>query len=91
MVGWGPGANIPAGLSGVTAIAAGYSHSLALKSDGTVVAWGSNHNGQVTGTALGIYSASVANPVTLNGTVLSGVTAIAAGISHNLALKAKAP
>jgi len=30
----------PAGLSGVTAIAAGGFHSLALKSDGTVVAWG---------------------------------------------------
>ena len=95
VVAWGYSAygisTIPDGLSGVTAIAAGSHHSLALKSDGTVVAWGSNHNGQVTGTALGIYSASVANPVTLNGTVLSGVTAIAAGSSHNLALKAKAP
>jgi Regulator of chromosome condensation (RCC1) repeat/F5/8 type C domain len=95
VVGWGYTAygisTIPAGLSGVTAIAAGSDHSLALKSDGTVVAWGLNINGQVTGTASGIYSASVANPVTLNGTVLSGVTAIAAGSSHNLALKAKAP
>ena len=33
--------NIPAGLTGVTAIAAGDYHSLALKSDGTVVRWGS--------------------------------------------------
>ena len=32
---------VPAGLSGVTAIAAGYSHTVALKIDGTVVAWGS--------------------------------------------------
>jgi alpha-tubulin suppressor-like RCC1 family protein len=32
--------DVPAGLSGVTAIAAGAHHSLALKSDGTVVAWG---------------------------------------------------
>ena len=95
VVGWGYTAygisTIPAGLSGVTAIAAGSNHSLALKSDGTVVAWGLDTNGQVTGTASGIYSASVANPVTLNGTVLSGVTAIAAGSSHSLALKAKAP
>src|SRR5947208_233919 len=30
---------VPSGLSGVTAIAAGLSHSLALKSDGTVVDW----------------------------------------------------
>ena len=32
---------VPPGLSGVTAIAAGY-HTVALKSDGTVVAWGDN-------------------------------------------------
>jgi hypothetical protein len=38
---------IPAGLNGVTAIAEGYSHGLALKSDGTVVGWGNNYNGQV--------------------------------------------
>ena len=37
---------MPAGLTGVIAIAAGYAHSLALKSDGTVVAWGSNDYGQ---------------------------------------------
>jgi alpha-tubulin suppressor-like RCC1 family protein len=33
-------------LNGVIAVAAGYSHSLALKSDGTVVAWGSDSAGQ---------------------------------------------
>src|SRR5262249_30056301 len=36
----------PTGLSNVTAIAGGESHSLALKSDGTVVAWGWNYYGQ---------------------------------------------
>jgi hypothetical protein len=40
--------NVPAGLSGVTAIAAGQYHSLALKSDGTVVAWGDDTDGQTT-------------------------------------------
>lgn len=37
---------IPAGLTGVTAIAAGAFHSLALKSDGTMVGWGYNSGGQ---------------------------------------------
>ncbi len=39
---------MPVGLTGVTAIAAGLSHSLALKNDGTVVAWGRNVEGQTT-------------------------------------------
>jgi alpha-tubulin suppressor-like RCC1 family protein len=41
---------VPTGLRGVIAIAAGIggSHSLALKSDGTVVAWGQNSTGQTT-------------------------------------------
>jgi len=40
--------NVPANLSAsnVVAVAAGYNHSLALKSDGTVVAWGLNTSGQ---------------------------------------------
>ena len=44
VVGWGD-ASVPAGLSGVTAIAAGDGFSLALKSDGTIVAWGYDGNG----------------------------------------------
>jgi MBG domain (YGX type)/Bacterial Ig-like domain (group 3)/Regulator of chromosome condensation (RCC1) repeat/Bacterial Ig-like domain (group 2) len=37
---------VPAGLSGVTAIAAAGTDAVALKSDGTVVAWGNNQFGQ---------------------------------------------
>ena len=37
---------VPAGLSDVVAIAAGNLHTVALKTDGTVVAWGSNTSGQ---------------------------------------------
>ena len=51
IVGWGNNGNgqisIPAGLSGVTAIAAGNKHSLALKDDGTVAAWGANGQWQI--------------------------------------------
>ena len=39
---------VPAGLSDVVSIAAGYNHALGLKSDGTVVAWGWNGNGITT-------------------------------------------
>jgi alpha-tubulin suppressor-like RCC1 family protein len=75
-------------LSGVTGIAAGGNHTVALKNDGTVVAWGYNRYGQVTGTPTldGPYSAT-ASPVTLGGQILSGVTAIAAGGGHTVALK----
>ena len=82
--------NVPAAAqSGVTAIAAGTYHTVALKSDGTVVAWGRNSFGEVTGTPTTDepYSA-IASPVTLGGLVLSGVTAIAAGGTHTVALKA---
>ena len=62
----------PAGLSGVTAIAASFAHTLALGGDGTVVAWGcgaGNDYGQC----------SVPGG-------LAGVTTIAAGRFHSLAL-----
>ena len=38
--------NVPAGLSNVVAIAGGTLHNLAIKNDGTVVAWGDNGAGQ---------------------------------------------
>src|SRR5205823_208038 len=70
------------GLSGVTALAGGYGHSLALKSDGTVRAWGYNYYGELgNGTA---FNDSL-TPVQVSG--LSGVTAIAGGEFHSLALK----
>jgi hypothetical protein len=48
VVGWGNGraAIPPWKLSNVSAIAAGQQHSVALKSDGTVVCWGDNSYGQ---------------------------------------------
>jgi uncharacterized repeat protein (TIGR03803 family) len=52
VVAWGDNTygatTVPAGLSGVTAIAAGGFHTVALKTNGTVVAWGGNGFGQTT-------------------------------------------
>ena len=39
---------VPVGLTGVTAVATANNHVVALKTDGTVVAWGSNQFGQAT-------------------------------------------
>ncbi len=72
------------GLSGITAIAGGYSHSLALKNDGTVWAWGDNYYGQL-GDGIQPYVPYISTAVQVNG--LSGITAIARGYSHSLALK----
>ncbi len=69
------------GLTGVTAIVAGYYHNLVLKNDGTVWAWGYNDSGQLGNGNL--YSSST--PAQVSG--LSGVTAIAGGGYHSLALK----
>jgi len=69
-------------LSGITAIDTFATHSLALKSDGTVWAWGGNSYGQLgNGTTGGISNV----PVQVSG--LTSVATIAAGISHSLAIK----
>ena len=74
-------------LIGVIAVAAGQSHSIALRNradlliDGTVWAWGSNSNGQLgSGTILDTWI-----PIQVSG--LSGVSAIAAGSFHTVALR----
>jgi alpha-tubulin suppressor-like RCC1 family protein len=71
--------------SGVVALAAGDSHALALKADGTVLAWGNNRSGELgDGTA-----ADHPTPVTVAGLGAgSGVIKIAAGGASSLALKA---
>lgn len=73
-------------LSGVSAIAAGGAFSLALKSDGTVWGWGSNSNGQLGDTTL-VGKTTPVQVLSADGvTPLSGITAIAAGGSHALAI-----
>lgn len=68
--------------SGFVAVAAGAWHSLALKTDGSLWAWGQNHWGQL-GNGYAAYGAAVAEPVRIGG----GFTAIAAGAQHSLALR----
>jgi alpha-tubulin suppressor-like RCC1 family protein len=76
VTGLGPG-------SGVVAIAAGGSHSLALRADGTVLAWGSNANGQV---GDGTLETRLIPVRVSNLGPGSGIASIAAGGSHSLAV-----
>jgi alpha-tubulin suppressor-like RCC1 family protein len=69
------------GLEDIKSLAAGASHSVALKKDGTVWTWGSNDKGQ-------LGNGTVENhelPTAITG--LNDVAAVAAGSSHVLALK----
>ncbi|MDD5530134.1 MAG: FlgD immunoglobulin-like domain containing protein [bacterium] len=72
-------------LTNVIAISAGggYDYSLALKSDGTVWAWGSNSNGE-----LGIGSSDFSPHSTpVQTSLLTSTIAISAGAFHSLTLK----
>jgi alpha-tubulin suppressor-like RCC1 family protein len=67
--------------SGITQLAAGYDDVLGLRSDGTVVAWGNNSNGQL---GDGTTTTSV-TPVQVPG--LSGVSQVSAGFDYSLAVR----
>ena len=72
-------------LSGVRAIAAGSSHSLALKDDGSVWAWGANDQGQLgNGTqTLGSNTLGISTPAEVKD--LGGAKLVAAGLDYSLA------
>ncbi len=89
-----PAPTLVQGLTDVIDVAGGMGHSLALKKDGTVWAWGANHDGQLGNgtqtkvsadytTVLEDHNSTV--PVQVTG--LDHVTAIAAGWSSSFALK----
>ena len=72
----------------VTAIAAGGDHSFALCSDGTLVAWGANGNGQLGDTTTTQRNAPVAVSTAAGVSALAGrsVVAISGGGTHSVAL-----
>jgi len=80
----GPGSTAP--LTGVLSIAAGGDHALAHVSDGGLLSWGLNNNGQLgDGT-----TQNSASPVTVrisNGSPLTEVAGCAAGWAHSLVVR----
>ncbi|MEU7023832.1 Ig-like domain repeat protein [Streptomyces sp. NPDC046203] len=75
------GVDLPAGTR-LTAVAAGYGHSLGLTSDGHVLAWGYNVFGQLgNGT-----TTDSTTPVEVSLPAGTQITAIAAGYGHSLGL-----
>jgi hypothetical protein len=77
-------------LQNVVAISAGYEYSLALLSNGMVVAWGSNNFGQLGNGTHDLSAHPTPEPVLdvggASNSMLQGVSAIAAGGTHSLAL-----
>jgi alpha-tubulin suppressor-like RCC1 family protein len=80
----GPGDSGP--LDDVAAIAAGVGYSLALRANGTVWSWGGNKTGQLGDGTTHTHLKPV-KVVTTDGSPLTGVTTIAAGAAHSIALQ----
>jgi alpha-tubulin suppressor-like RCC1 family protein len=76
------------GLDGITQVSAGWKHALALRSDGTVWAWGQNGYGEIGDGTL----ADAPTPLEVRGPggvgVLSGIVMVSAGDCHSAALRA---
>jgi alpha-tubulin suppressor-like RCC1 family protein len=77
------------GLTDMVAIAAGLGHGLALRSDGTVWAWGLNALGDMgDGITPGPFTTLPGRVTPAQVSGVTDVVAVAAGYGHNLALKA---
>jgi len=78
----------PIGFTNVNTIAAGLYHTVALRDDGTVWAWGSNDNGELGDNNMGTNSDLPRQVVGPEGIgYLTGIVAIKAGSYHTVALK----
>ena len=74
------------GLADIIQIEAGGRHVIALRKDGSVWAWGERENGAIgDGRSTGLRVVNARGPVRVPG--LEGITEIAAGRMHNLALR----
>jgi hypothetical protein len=73
-------------LTGIVAIASGGNHMLALHSSGEVYAWGSNSHGQLGDGNSGTNRYQAVKVITSSGVPLTGVTEIAGGARHSIAL-----
>ena len=90
--------NVPAGLSGVVAVAAGSDSSMALKSDGTVVEWGASWMGRAPTGLTGVVAIARGTDHALalksNGTVVAwgyngqGQTNVPAGLANVVGITA---
>jgi len=69
------------GVTGVTQMAARGAHTLARRTDGTVIGWGSNTSGQIGDGTL------TNRPLAVPASGLSSITAVTVGTTHSLALK----
>lgn len=74
------------GVSGVTALAAGWYHYLALKNDGTVWAWGDDTYQQLGSAANVMCANGPCSPIPLQVSALTGTVSIASGAFHSMAL-----
>jgi alpha-tubulin suppressor-like RCC1 family protein len=72
-------------VSGLSAVSAGYYHTLALSSSGTVLAWGNNSSGQL-GDGTAVTRRSPVTTLRADGSVFSGVIKISGGAYHSLAI-----
>lgn len=73
-------------ITGIQAIGIGRIHSLALKTDGTLLGWGRSSSGTLGGNLFGLQL----NPVVIKdtgGNPITDIQAIAVGTGHSLALK----
>ncbi|GEB59707.1 RCC1 domain-containing protein [Streptomyces gardneri] len=80
-------------LKGVVSVAVGALHSLALLTDGTVVAWGNNTSGQLGAGSVINHETSPVRVCAVGSVApctshLTNITSIAAGFQHSLAVRA---